>query len=152
MNTKIYYHSESIVLPIGTVGLMSVDLSLPETYNKIIGFGIATTDNGGDANFKVGLRKNLNEILNATHNIMTAISSDVAPKEKLLDVNTIIQQGNKLTLTLKFNLALTREFSIDAIFKTVNPNACPSNEALPLAEGDQGQTVVMADVQPHPFR
>jgi len=149
MNKNFYYHAESVELAIGTAGLNKMQIALPDSFNKIIGFGIAITDDGGDPNFKVGLRKNSNELLNVTHNVVTRISADVAPKDKFLPFIDIVEVGNKLFVVFEFNVVLTSKFKIDVIFKTINPNDC-NNSAYPTAEGDQGRLHEAVDLQNPP--
>jgi len=149
---RYYHHSESVVLPNGTNGEKRIKISLPDSFNEIIGFGIAESSNGGDANYKIGLKKNGNDILNATHNVVTKIHESVAPKDKYFPfTGEVIEDGANLYLVVETSLALTSPLKIDAIFKTVNPISGRSGNHYPMSEGNQGDVVEMPGYENSPY-
>ncbi len=156
VDKNIYYHTEPVKVLTGAVGINRALISLPDSFNQIIGFGIAIESDGGQPHFKVGLRKNGNDLINQVHNVLTKIDSTVVPKDKLLPINYLIENGNKLFVVIELPNALTSDLKIDVVFKCINPNfvdnlkqATPN--AFPTADGDQGKDIIHNDIQTSPF-
>lgn len=153
---NIYYHTEAVKVPTGVLGINTVKVAVPQSFNQIIGFGIAIESDGGQPHFKVGLRKNGNDLIHQVHNLLTKIDSGVMPKEKLLPINFLVEDGNNLYVVLEITQALTSDLKMDVVFKCIDPNYLKRLEqntpiAYPASEGDQGKPVNMADVHTSPY-
>lgn len=103
---KKYFQTEQIVLentsaiPIGPQFLFNQRIDIPQDYNFLLGMLIIPIDTTIDPNFRVGLRTKNKEIIEITHNSLFAASTSIAPKEKFLPVNEIINKDNFLEILM----------------------------------------------------
>lgn len=132
INRRTHYHTQEVVIPQNTSGLIRRHIKLPkEEFDLITGIGIVLIENPNNENPKLGFTSTSKEFINLIHHSFFTTSVHVVPKDRLMPVLFEYRLDDRVDCRILMAVPSTSEIKFDLVVRVENSKHYYANRAQP---------------------